>query len=209
MHPTALLALFCLSSAARADVLPPDKKQVEYTFVVTGFASNAEQVLIAYPCSTPPRPEFDTYRKLEDGRVEHVGVRSGACSVYAASKSSYDAFAAGHRPSQATQDPAVDAFVAGATKCTGAAPTPTSFIDISDPRAAVNESFVVRTLTAAECALESTSPTPTSNSTSTPSSKSSSKGCSVGPPGRAASTFALAAACAAFAAFALRRDRRG
>lgn len=183
-------------------MLPPDKKSVEYTFVVTGFASNADQVLIAYPCSTTPMPAFDTYRKLEDGRVERANHRSGACAIYTASKSSYDAFAAGHRPSEATQDPAVDAFVASATKCTGGAPAPTIFIDASDPRTAINESFVVRTLTATECALDSTTPAP-------PPSKSSSKGCSVGPSGRTASTVALAVAFAAFAAFALRRDRRG
>jgi hypothetical protein len=197
----SLFALLCLSSAGRADVLPPDKKQVDYTFVVTGFASNAEQVLFAYPCSNSPMPDVDAYRKLEDGRVEPAGSRSGACAIYAASKSGHDAFAAGYKPTGTTKDPALDAFVASATKCTGAAPAPTTFIDASDPRTAINESFVVRTLTATECALDSTTPPPPS--------KSSSKGCSVGPPGRAASTFALAVAFAAFAAFALRRDRRG
>lgn len=192
------LALLCSSSLGQADVLPPGKKQVEYSFVVTGFAAQTEQVLFAYPCSTSYIPSIDAYRKLEDGRPEIAGARSGACAIYTASKSSHDAFAATYQPTNQQTDPALDAFVKGATKCTGDGPTPTSYVDASDARSSINESFVVQTLTATECKLVSTTPAP--------SKSSSSKSCSVGHIGRASSGFALVGATLAALAL-LRRSR--
>jgi MYXO-CTERM domain-containing protein len=169
-----LLGLNIVAASARADLAIPGQNSVEYSFKVTGLPAAGDLVLLAYPCgSSSGRPSTNVH-KIDEGVAVTVGRRGGDCALYVTSKAKYAAFSATYKPTDSYEDKPLADFMGKATKCKGA-PKPTHFVSDPDRRKSIEESLVVKTMTASACeviAKPSTETVAATSATTAPSAPS-------------------------------------
>jgi len=147
-----LLGLNIVAASARADLTFPGQNSVEYSFKVTGLPAAGDLVLLAYPCGTSSGRPSNEVRVVDDGAAVTVGRRGGDCALYVTTKAKYVAFTASYKPSSSYEDKPLADFMGKATKCKGA-PKPTHFVSDPDRRKSIEESLVVKTMTASACEI--------------------------------------------------------
>jgi len=145
-----LVGLTVVAAGARADLAIPGQNSVEYSFKVTGLPAAGDLVLLAYPCGSSNGRPSTNVRKIDEGVAVSVGRRGGDCALYVTSKAKYAAFTATYKPTDSYEDKPLADFMGKATKCKGA-PTPTHFVSDPDRRKSIEESLVVKTMTATAC----------------------------------------------------------
>lgn len=162
------LAAGTFTSPSFADLPPPDgQKFVGYSFTVTGLSASPAQVLLAYPCGDSAGAPVAAYAKIDEGKAVSVGRRGGTCVLYTKTKAAHDEFLKTYKPTNASTDAALEAFMKDAVKCTGG-PAPAFTLPSTDSRDTISETFSVKTLTDSACSITNTTPSPPPRPTTTP-----------------------------------------
>jgi hypothetical protein len=105
--------------AAAADVAPPPEwgKEVSYAFTVVDVSKFADFVVLAYPTSQSNDAPTAELALVNEGAPVTLGQASPVPKLYAMKRADFEAWKAGYTPTQAFDDPVVQALLAKATLC--------------------------------------------------------------------------------------------